>query len=243
MRRRTSYVPERLDLFERWAKNYDDSVEGSEGFPFTGYAEVLARAVTLAAPTPDMRVLDLGTGTGNLAERFAQVDAKVWGLDFSEEMLAKARVKVPNATFLQADLLNDWSRLPEFERIVSAYVLHEFDIETKLEILRKSTQHLMNGGSIVLADIAFPNEEVFEQAHERWQEVWDEGEYYWIADEALTACEEVGLEGRYEQVSSCAGIFIFRPTWTRPLPLGLSPRPNPGAATSRPPCAGPLSSS
>ena len=211
LRRRTLYVPERLDLFERWAEDYDNSVEASEGFPFTGYEEVLARVVTLAAPTPDMRVLDLGTGTGNLAERFVQADAEVWGLDFSEEMLAKARAKVPNAAFLQANLLDGWLKLPEFERIVSAYVLHEFDIKGKLEILRKSAQHLTKGGFIIVADIAFPNQEVFEQAHERWQEVWDESEHYWLADEALAACEEVGLEGAYEQVSSCAGVFTFRP--------------------------------
>ena len=159
-----------------------------------------------------MRVLDLGTGTGNLAERFAQADAEIWGLDFSEEMLAKARAKVPNATFLQADLLNELPELPKFERIVSAYVLHEFDLEAKLEILKKSAQNLTKGGSIVVADIAFPNQEVFEQAHERWQEVWDESEHYWIADKALAACEEVRLEGTYEQVSSCAGVFVFRPT-------------------------------
>ena len=126
-------------------------------------------------------------------------------------MLAEAKAKVPNATFLQADLLNDWPQLPKFERVVSAYVLHEFNLQAKLEILAKSARQLEKNGRIIIADIAFPNREVFEQAHRRWQEVWDESEHYWLADEALAACEEVGLTGKYEQVSSCAGVFVFQP--------------------------------
>ena len=203
-------MPERLHLFEQWAKNYDDSLLGSADFPFAGYEEVLTRVVQNANPKPTMRVLDLGTGTGNLAQRFVEKDAQVWGLDFSKEMLAQAKRKVPNATFLEADLLADWPKLPKFERVVSAYVLHEFDLQAKLEILRKSAQHLVNGGSIIIADIALPNQEVFEQAHERWREVWDESEHYWLADETLGACEGIGLRGSYEQVSSCAGVFVFQ---------------------------------
>ena len=213
-RKRTSRVPEdRLHLFNDWAKHYDVSIGDSQGFPFAGYEEVLQRVVTFAQLKPDMRVLDLGTGTGNLAERFARKDAEVWGLDFSKEMLDKARTKVSSATFLQADLLSDWPELPKFDRIISAYVLHEFNLERKLELLKKSAQHLTDGGSIVVADIAFPNADVLEQAHERWQEIWDD-EHYWIADEALEACEEVGLRGVYMQVSSCAGIFVFQPLYS-----------------------------
>ena len=210
LRRQTWHVPERLRLFEQWAKDYDDSLSNSADFPFAGYEAVLARVIQLAAPKPGMRVLDLGTGTGNLAQRFVEKGAAVWGLDFSKEMLAQARRKVPNATLLEADLLNAWPPLPKFERVVSAYVLHEFNLQAKLELLKQSAQYLREGGSIIIADIAFPNQEIFRQAHGRWREVWDESEHYWLADETLGACEEVGLKGSYTQVSSCAGVFVFQ---------------------------------
>ena len=131
----------RLELFDAWAADYDAGVTSEEGFPFAGYEAVLGRVVQRAAPQPapseppqsqpTLRVLDLGTGTGNLAARFAALSAEVWGLDFSSQMLAEARENVPNATFLQADLLGDWPTLPQFDRIVSSYLLHEFDLSAK----------------------------------------------------------------------------------------------------------------
>jgi len=45
-------------------------------------------------------------------------------------MLAQARVRLPQAHLVQADLLAAWplATRPLFDRIVAAYVLHEFDL-------------------------------------------------------------------------------------------------------------------
>ena len=207
---------DRLRLFDAWAADYDADVTSEEEFPFAGYEAVLGRVVQRAAPQsalsePLVRVLDVGTGTGNLAARFAASGAEIWGLDFSSQMLIKAKENVPNATFLQTDLLGDWPPLPQFDRIVSSYVLHEFDLSAKLSLLTRCAQHLKRGGEIVVADIAFPNIDILEAARERWRDVWDDAEHYWVADEALAACERVGFSGRFEQVSSCGGVFTFEP--------------------------------
>src|SRR5690349_18604880 len=58
------------------------------------------RAVDLAGVGPGDRVLDVATGTGDLAlELAARVgpDGAVVASDFSEEMLARARAKTPPA--------------------------------------------------------------------------------------------------------------------------------------------------
>ena len=206
----------RLELFDAWAADYDVDVSAEEGFPFVGYERVLERVVQRAvsqsiSPQATMRVLDLGTGTGALASRLAALPAEVWGLDFSSQMLAKAKENVPDATFLQADLLGDWPPLPRFDRVVSSYVLHEFDLSAKLSILTQAARHLNDGGKVVVADIAFPNADIREAAHERWRDVWDESEHYWAADEALAACEGAGFTGSFEQVSLCGGVFVFEP--------------------------------
>lgn len=94
-------------LFDRWAGAYDNAVHFETGFQFSGYDRVLDEIMRLANTNPGMRVLDLGTGTGNLAARFAACGCTVVGLDPSPEMLAAARRKVPNARFVQTDLRRD----------------------------------------------------------------------------------------------------------------------------------------
>ncbi len=205
----------RVQLFDRWAETYDASVQRSAGdFPFDGYGQVLDEIVRLADPHPRMAVLDVGVGTGNLAARLAALDCQPWGVDFSSQMLAKARANLPHATLIQADLLADWPAelRRKFDCIVSAYVWHEFDLDTKVHLLQKlAHHHLAEAGSMIIGDIAFPTGQAREQAHRRWAERWDEDEYYWAADEAIAACQKAGLEARYTQISSCGGVFLIVP--------------------------------
>jgi demethylmenaquinone methyltransferase/2-methoxy-6-polyprenyl-1,4-benzoquinol methylase len=67
-----------------------------------------ARAADLAAVGPGDRVLDVATGTGDLAVELAgrvAPDGEVVGSDFSEAMLAQARAKTAEARFEWANAL------------------------------------------------------------------------------------------------------------------------------------------
>lgn len=206
--------PDRPQLFDTWARHYDASLASTDGdFPFDGYERILDEVVTLAEVRPGMRILDLGIGTGNLAQRFVQQGCEIWGVDFSAEMLAKARVKLPQVHLVQANLLVDWPDdiHPPFDRIVSAYVLHEFTLEAKIDVLRRATQYLAPGGVILIADIAFPSVAIREAAMQQvYGDLWDEDEWYWAADETIAACEAAGVHATYRQMSRCGGIFVFR---------------------------------
>lgn len=199
-------------LFDNWAKAYNPAANSSENdFPFAGYKLVLDEVMRLAEVEPGMRVLDLGIGTGNLAERFLATGCEVWGCDFSAEMLARARAQWPQIHLLKANLLEEWPcelRGP-FDRVVSAYVLHHFDLPTKVDLLRRvASQSLAEGGRILIADVAFPTVAVRSAAAQRWADRWDDNEHYMAADETVHACRQIGLQIAYRQVSSCAGIFI-----------------------------------
>ena len=210
---RTVNEGDRAELFNEWAEDYDEAVESAEDFPFAGYERVMAEIVRRAAVTPSMRVLDLGTGTGNLAERFVELGCEVWGVDFSAEMLARAREKVPQGHFLRANLLDSLpdELPPDFQRIVSGYVFHEFRLATKVELLKRvAAAHLVQDGLVVIGDIAFPTAEQRERVRQRWADVWDEEEHYWAADEAMVALARAGLDTEYRQSSFCAGVFIIR---------------------------------
>jgi putative AdoMet-dependent methyltransferase len=208
----------RTQLFDRWAEHYEPSIRDKDSFPFDGYARVLDEIVHIAGPQSGMKMLDLGIGTGNLAARFAATDCEIWGIDFSAGMLAKAREQLPEAVLLQADLLGDW---PEqlnrrFDRIVSAYVLHEFDLATKVTLLQKLTHsYLALSGLIIIGDIAFPTSEVLDRAQRAWADSWDEDEFYWVADEATNAFKRAGLQMTYRQISSCGGVFVVEPVGVR----------------------------
>jgi len=198
--------------FDDWAGTYDDSVSAGQ-FPFYGYRQVLAKTVEQAQARPGLSVLDLGTGTGNLALHFARLGCELWCTDFSDAMLAQARQKLPQAHFALHDLRGAWpAGFPaRFDRIVSAYVFHHFELEEKVRFVKDLVQtHLVSAGQLVIADIAFPDQAALEDLKRRLGEQWEE-EYYWIADETLPAIEQVGLKVQYAQVSSYAGIFTLYP--------------------------------
>ena len=212
--RREGRMSEREQLFDDWAESYDEVTESPQHpFPHGGYDQVLGEVVKRAAGTPGQLVLDLGIGTGKLAVKLAGLGCSIWGADFSAEMLAQARAKLPEAVLVQTNLAEEWPAALErrFDRIVSSYVLHEFDLEAKVEILRRAAAHLAPGGRIVIGDIAFRTAAERETARDRWYERWDDDEWYWAADEAIPALAAAGLQARYVQVSECGGVFAVTP--------------------------------
>jgi putative AdoMet-dependent methyltransferase len=203
---------QRVRLFDRWAAGYDRSMRAERGFPFQGYDETLDAVVRLSAPTPGMSVLDVGIGTGNLAERFAQRGCSIWGIDFSASMIEAAESKLPEAVLVQANLRD---ALPDgvrrtFNRIVSAYVFHEFDAASQLEILGRLRRDCLDPqGLMVVADIAFETADARAEVRAAWQDRWDDDEHYWAADEALLAFADRGIRARFIRVSFCAGVFVL----------------------------------
>jgi putative AdoMet-dependent methyltransferase len=204
-------VTERHHLFDDWAAGYDRQLAAAaHEFPLDGYERILDELVEQAAVTPGMRVLDLGTGTGNLAARFVAHGCQVWALDFSSGMLAQTRRKLPGVHLVQANLLDEWpiGLQHSFDRIVSAYVFHEFDLGTKLRLLQRvALRHLESDGRILIADVAFATTAARERARHKWADLWDDEEHYWAADETAAAATELELLIQFRQLSSCGGIF------------------------------------
>lgn len=195
--------------FDNWASTYDQSVLDERHFPFIGYRQALEAVVKWAEPQPGMRVLDIGTGTANLARMFVTHDCCVWGTDFSPAMLEQAQHKLPRARFVCADVRQGWpAELPPiFERIVSAYVFHHFELREKVRLLAELVMHLTLGGKLVMADIAFPDQASMTHFQRGVGDAWDD-EHYWLADEIITALHGAGLSATFAPVSICAGVFI-----------------------------------
>jgi ubiquinone/menaquinone biosynthesis C-methylase UbiE len=202
--------PFRASDFDGWASKYDRDVLDEAHYPFAGYQLALDTVVRLAEPLPGMRVLDVGTGTGNLAALFAARGCSLWGTDFSSAMLEAARRKLQQAQFVLADARRGWpAELPPvFERIVSAYTFHHFELAEKIRILAELSHHLAAQGRLVMADIAFSDHASLENIRQIVGDAWDD-EFYWLADETIIALSEAGLKAAFTPVSFCAGVFVM----------------------------------
>jgi putative AdoMet-dependent methyltransferase len=203
---------EQTRLFDQWAERYDDVVQSSLSFPFAGYDATLDRVAALAAAERRHRVLDLGIGTGNLAKRFVDLGCEVWGLDISAKMLAVARAKMPRLHLVQGDVMAGWpGGLPErFDCIVSAYLFHHFDLAAKADLIsRLLRDHCSLHGRVVVGDVSFPTASEWLEARREWGHLMDDEEHYWIADDAIAACQRAGLCVHYEQTSIFAGVFVI----------------------------------
>ena len=104
--------------FDHWANRYDEVVATDCQHYYAQYDAVLDTVVEMARPASGERVLDIGTGTGNLALRCLAYGVQVIGLDPSESMLRKAQEKVVNnprvafhqvrEPFLHIPLATEW---------------------------------------------------------------------------------------------------------------------------------------
>ncbi|HSM25527.1 MAG TPA: class I SAM-dependent methyltransferase [Anaerolineaceae bacterium] len=196
--------------FDPWAEHYDSEVAAESGFPFLGYSAVMKAIIEQANPQPGLKVLDVGCGTGNLSVAYVRHGCQVWGTDFSEQMIAKARQKSSEVQFAVADLREPLpDDFPPFDLIVSAYVFHHFPIEEKIKLLeRYKNKYLNKNGKIVIGDIMFPSQSDRKAVAQQYADSWDD-EYYWILDQDLPLIEAAGLEVKAKQISVCAGIVWF----------------------------------
>jgi ubiquinone/menaquinone biosynthesis C-methylase UbiE len=85
------------DGYQRWAESYDEAPNQLIDLEQPVVREILDRL-------PIGVALDVGCGTGRHTRYLADLGHRVIGIDRSPAMLARGRVKVPDASFHRADL-------------------------------------------------------------------------------------------------------------------------------------------
>ncbi len=111
--------------------------------------------VEVASLKPGMRVLDICTGTGEVA---AAVRARhgeevtVVGADFSEGMLKKAKQKDPHVLWVQADVTNLPFKSNRFDVVLCAYGFYELKDDQKEDALREARRVLSPKGRFLMME-------------------------------------------------------------------------------------------
>ncbi len=137
------------NMFDAIAPRYD-LVNKLMTFGLDGYWR--HRAIKALGLPPGSLVLDLATGTGDLAKELRQHSIRVVGLDLSFGMLKSSKVE---GSLVQADGSN--SPFPDhaFDGVISAFAIRNFsDIPA---ILRELSRIMRPGGRLSLLDISEPH--------------------------------------------------------------------------------------
>lgn len=203
--------------FDKWALNYDEGISQSlNEFPFIGYYEVLSEVQDRVAPHKGMKIIDVGIGTGQLSLKLAEDGCRIYGVDFSIEMIKKAKARIPYGHYDIVDITaNHFGRFnsEKFDRVISSYCIHHLNDSQKVAFFQRTIENnLEENGKIIIADIGFETQKSFNSARDEYRDSWEDekdGEYYICGDKIVGLLKKAGISATYKQVSICAGILLY----------------------------------
>ncbi len=107
---------------------------------------------------PGDRVLDLGCGTGTLAQMCIERGAEVTGVDANGGMLEVAKRNSPSANFLNISLSNLDEHLEDesFDIILSTLAFSELTRAERLHVLQQIKRTLKKEGKVLIGDEIIP---------------------------------------------------------------------------------------
>jgi len=182
--------------FDGWADRYDEPI-AADSLLYARYDEVLDAVVETAGVSPEKRVLDIGTGTGNLALRCLARGASVVGLDPSERMLIHTRQRAGG------DSRAEFRRIYEpclhipypdscFDAVISTYAYHHVPHRLRRATVREMVRLLRPGGSWAVGDLVCENEQAERRALREYE--WLEEEYFARIDDLRSVFAKLGME-------------------------------------------------
>jgi putative AdoMet-dependent methyltransferase len=205
------------------AADYDQGVRNEVDPIRTGYQNVLRWTIEQAQINPTSRVLELGSGTGNLSQLITSCSELV-SADISEKMEAIAQRKLGHLShrqFVKADILEVFAkRLGRFDRIISTYAIHHLTDHEKQRLFALAFESLMPGGRAVFGDLMVQNAEQKREKIRHYQLKGDQDialalseEFFWLIELAVSQLEALGFQVKTTRFSDLSyGIVAEKPS-------------------------------
>ncbi len=195
---------EKIWNFDQWAESYDGWVT-SDDPTYARYDTVLGRVLSLSGAAGGKRILDIGTGTGNLALHLLDRGAEVVGLDPSQKMLDIAGEKLSGHPRIELKKVDEpFLKIPygdaSFDAVVSTYAFHHVHPSKKPGCIAEMMRVLKPGGEWVIGDLIFQSEEDERAALNAWD--WMEDEYYARIEDLVPLFRDLDMVLKSEQYTA-----------------------------------------
>jgi len=204
------------------AADYDSDVQNEVDPIRAGYRDVLDWVVQQAHITPTSRVLELGSGTGNLSKLIESCGELV-SVDVSAKMEAIAKLKLDhlsNRRFIKADMLEVFAQeLGEFDAVISTYVVHHLTAQEKQRLFALVSGCLLPGGRAVFGDLMVHNNSEKEEKIQQYLAKGDRAtaqalseEFFWSLELDVGDLERLGFQVSTARFSDLSyGVIAQKP--------------------------------
>lgn len=146
------------DVFDKWADDYDNTVASDKGEyaeVFLGYPEIIKTVVDMIGDIEETYVVDIGSGTGNLAYEAHKKGYISIGVEPNRAMREIALKKYPQIRFCQGDFF----KLPSLDKgigaVISSYAFHHLTDTEKGKAAGLYNMILPKGGKVIIADTMY----------------------------------------------------------------------------------------
>lgn len=144
-----------------WNLHWKAYAESAAMNPAQAYRRLLIfRALDLGRAARPVRLLEIGSGQGDLSRELKErhPDIELVGMDLSDEGVAIARAKVPDAAFFQQDLRNPVALPERYRRWATHAVCSEVleHLDDPLAAIENARSCLAPGGRLVVTVPAGP---------------------------------------------------------------------------------------
>ena len=150
-----------MKILEKWPERYNLGIN----ILTCGHARKVKTEILRTYVKPNIKLLDIGCGTGQFAANAARAGADVVGIDISERMLSAARKRVRDqglsakvnlyhAGVIEMDSLFDDN---SFDLITATLIISELYTEQRHWMLSEIRRILKPSGTLILADEVKPN--------------------------------------------------------------------------------------
>jgi SAM-dependent methyltransferase len=185
------------------ADAYDLEVRNEKDPIRAAYGDVLRWVAYEARVISTSRVLELGSGTGNLSSLIPPCGELIC-VDLSGRMEAIAQKKsahLPNRRFIRADILEVFEHeVGPFDSVISAYAVHHLADHEKGALFTKIFTSLIPGGRAVFGDLMVQNREAKALKIQEYAANGDaktaqdiKEEFFWLIDAAVADLSQLGF--------------------------------------------------